>query len=51
MRAGAIHLAQHFIGDRTGLIFKKCAVFGQHREASEAVVPFVTIQRNVLTRR
>jgi hypothetical protein len=39
MCAGAIHLAEDFIRDRTGLVLKKCAVFGQHREASEGVVP------------
>ena len=44
MRAGAIHFAEDFIWDRTGLVLKKCAVFGQHHEASETVVPMVTIR-------
>jgi hypothetical protein len=44
MCAGTIHFAEDFIGDRTGLVLKKCAVFGQHREASETVVPMVTIR-------
>jgi hypothetical protein len=44
MCAGAIHFAEDFIGDRTGLVLKKYAVFGQHREASETVVPMVTIR-------
>jgi hypothetical protein len=30
VRAGAIHLSQRFIGDRTALILKECAVFRQH---------------------
>jgi len=45
MRTSAIHFAEHFIGDRTGLVLKKYAVFGQHREFSEAVVPIVTMRR------
>jgi len=44
MWAGAIHFAEDFIADRTGLVLKKCTVFGQHREASETVVPMVTIR-------
>jgi hypothetical protein len=43
MCAGAIHFAEDLIGDRTGLVLKSCAVFGQHREVSEAVVPSVII--------
>jgi hypothetical protein len=39
MCAGAIHLAEDFIGDRTGLVLKKYAVFGQHREASQKMFP------------
>jgi hypothetical protein len=48
MCAGAIHLAEDFIRDRTRLVLKKCAVFGQHREASEGVVPMVTIRCTAL---
>jgi hypothetical protein len=44
MCAGAIHFAEDFIGDRTWLVLKECTVFGQHREASESVVPMVTIR-------
>jgi hypothetical protein len=44
MRTGAIHFAKDFIRDRTGLVLKKYAVFGQHREASETVVPMETIR-------
>ena len=51
MRAGAIHLTKHLIGDRTGFVRKKYAVFGQHRGVSEAVVLMVTIQCTALTRR
>ena len=43
MHASAIHLAEHFIGDRTGLVLKKYAVFWQHREFSKAVVHIVII--------
>jgi hypothetical protein len=49
MRAAAIHLAEHFIGDWTRIILKKRAVFGQHREFSGAVVPIVSIQYATLT--
>lgn len=51
MRAGTIHLAQYFIGHRTRLVLKKCTEFRQHREASEANVPMLTIQCNALTPR
>jgi hypothetical protein len=34
-----VDVAEHFVGDRTGLVLKECAVFGQHREVSEAIVP------------
>jgi hypothetical protein len=44
MCAGTIHFAEDFIGDGTGLVLKKYAVFGQHCEASETVVAMVTIQ-------
>ena len=50
MRAGVIHLARRFIGDKTGLFLKKYAVSRQHREAFEGVVHMVNVQRNVLTR-
>ena len=49
MRADAIHLAQHLIGDGTGFVLKKYAVFGQHRKFSEAVVLMLTIQCTALT--
>jgi hypothetical protein len=49
MGAGAIHFAENFIGDRTGLVLKKYTVFGQHRDASESVVPLVTIRCAALT--
>jgi hypothetical protein len=48
MCAGAIHLAEDFIRDRTGLVLKKCAVFGQRREASEGFVPMGTIRCTAL---
>ena len=51
MRAGAIHLAQHLIGDRTWFVFKRYVEFGHHREVSETVVLTETIQRIALTRR
>jgi hypothetical protein len=44
MCAGAIHFAEDFIRDRTGLVLKKYAVFGQHLQASETVVPMETIR-------
>ena len=44
MCACAIHFTENFIGDGTGLVLKKCTVFGQHREASESVVLMVTIR-------
>jgi hypothetical protein len=50
MRTGAIHFAQRFIEDRTGLILKKYADFRQHREASDEIAPMKTIQHKVLTR-
>ena len=43
MRTSAIHLAEHLIGDRTGFVLKKHAVFGQHREFSKAVVTIMII--------
>jgi hypothetical protein len=49
MCVGAVHFAEDFIGDRTRLVLKKCAVFGQHREASETVVPAVTIRCTALS--
>jgi len=49
VRAGAIHLAQRFIGDRTGFVLKKYAVFGQHREVSEMVALTAIIQWIALT--
>ena len=39
MRTSAIHLAERFVGDGTGFVLKKYAVFGQHRDLSDAVVP------------
>ena len=45
MRTSAIHLAERFIGDRTGLVLKKYAVFGQHRESSKAAFSIVTMRR------
>jgi hypothetical protein len=47
MCVGAVHFAEDFIRDRTRLVLKKCAVFGQHREASETVA--VTIRCTALT--
>jgi hypothetical protein len=44
MCAGAIHFTEDFIRDRTGLILKKYAVIGQHREASETFFPLATIR-------
>jgi hypothetical protein len=51
MRAGAIHLAKHLIGDRTRLVRKRYVEFGHHREASEGVSPAVTINCFALTLR
>ena len=51
MRAGAIHLAQHLVGNRTGFVLKEYALFGKHREVSEAVALTATIQCVALTRR
>ncbi len=52
MRAGAIHLAEHLIGDGTVFVLiKMCAVLVQHRGVSEAVVFMVTIQCTALTTR
>ncbi len=39
MRTGTIHLAERFVGDGTRLVLKKYAVFGQHRDLSDAGVP------------
>jgi hypothetical protein len=49
MCAGAIHFAEDFIRDGTGLVLKKCTVFGQHRETSESVVLMKTIRCAALT--
>ena len=49
MRTAAIHLAEHFIRDWTRIVVKKCSVFGQHCEFSQAVVPIVSIQYATLT--
>ena len=47
MRACAIYLAQRFIGDGSGFILKKYALFRQRREASEAIGALLTIQRGI----
>jgi hypothetical protein len=44
----SIGLAEDFIRDRSGCILKKCAVFGQHREAFESDVLMVTIRCTAL---
>jgi hypothetical protein len=51
MCISAIHFAEDFIGDRTRLVLKKRAVFGQHRETSEKVVPAVTFRCTALKER
>jgi hypothetical protein len=48
MHAGAIHLAEDFIGNGTGLFVQKHMAFGQHREFSGAVVPKTNIRRAAL---
>ncbi len=51
MRAGAIHLAQHLISDRTRFVLKSYMEFGHHRAVSEGVGPMVTINCFALTPR
>jgi len=33
MGAGAVHLTEHFIGNRTEIVIKHYVLFRQHREA------------------